>query len=154
MSNFWLRSRFEEIFEKYGDPNLSSDEISLKTGEVVTDNGHIQAIGSRHVEDAAEGLADTRMSSSCEDLGQQHQGIRHFYGNYTRDIPGQPVADAIPSLLHCPSALSVWRCPRSKAAGSGADRTVPWRQLPSPCQHASNQKNTVQTSFVDGERSN
>ena len=60
MSNFWLRSRFEEIFEKYGNPDLASDEISLKTGEVVTDNGHIQNLGSRHVEDAVEGLADTR----------------------------------------------------------------------------------------------
>ena len=60
MSNFWLRSRFEEIFEKYGNPDLASDEISLKTGEVFTDNGHIQNLGSRHVEDAVEGLADTR----------------------------------------------------------------------------------------------
>src|ERR1700760_4089875 len=39
---FRLKSTFEDIFEKYGkDFTGVGDEIDLRTGEVVVDNGHL-----------------------------------------------------------------------------------------------------------------
>lgn len=40
-----LKSRFEDIFEKYGkDFEGVGDEIDLLTGEVIVDNGHLQSL--------------------------------------------------------------------------------------------------------------
>ncbi|KAJ4295916.1 hypothetical protein N0V88_004618 [Collariella sp. IMI 366227] len=46
---FKLKSAFERIFEKY-EKDLSgvSDEIDLRTGEIVVDNGHIQSLKAAH----------------------------------------------------------------------------------------------------------
>ncbi|PGH12746.1 hypothetical protein AJ79_04107 [Helicocarpus griseus UAMH5409] len=42
-NNLRLKSRFEDIFEKYGkDFSSVGDEIDLATGEIIIDNGHIE----------------------------------------------------------------------------------------------------------------
>ncbi|KAI4600707.1 hypothetical protein KJ359_012869 [Pestalotiopsis sp. 9143b] len=44
-SAFKLKSRFEDIFEKFGkDFEGVGDEIDLRTGEVVVNNGHLQSL--------------------------------------------------------------------------------------------------------------
>ncbi|KAK4250762.1 hypothetical protein C7999DRAFT_11386 [Corynascus novoguineensis] len=51
-----LKSAFERIFEKYGhDFTGVSDEIDLRTGEIVVDNGHIQSL-----KEARLGVTDER----------------------------------------------------------------------------------------------
>lgn len=44
-----LKSRFEEIIEKYGkDFSSVGDEIDLETGDIIVDNGHIQEMQDEH----------------------------------------------------------------------------------------------------------
>jgi hypothetical protein len=52
-----LKLRFEEIFEKYGkDFTGIGDEIDLRTGEVVVDNGHlVEMVNERDAGDATSG---------------------------------------------------------------------------------------------------
>ncbi|KAL5596543.1 uncharacterized protein BROUX77_007227 [Berkeleyomyces rouxiae] len=52
-----LKSTFEHIFEKYErDFTGIGDEIDLRTGEIVVDNGHLSAM--RHERDTGDGLVD------------------------------------------------------------------------------------------------
>lgn len=61
-----LKSRFEEIFEKYEhDFTGIGDEIDLKTGEVVVDNGHIAHM--KHEADPGTGGSSEYRSSVVED---------------------------------------------------------------------------------------
>ncbi|PNH32371.1 hypothetical protein VD0002_g1408 [Verticillium dahliae] len=50
-----LKSTFEHIFEKYErDFTGIADEIDLRTGEIVVDNGHIQRLGLGGVDSVLE----------------------------------------------------------------------------------------------------
>ncbi|KAL2158461.1 hypothetical protein VTH06DRAFT_4227 [Thermothelomyces fergusii] len=70
-----LKSAFERIFEKYGhDFTGVADEIDLRTGEIVVDNGHIQSLkdarlGGSDGSDAegSDGAADAPASLDEED---------------------------------------------------------------------------------------
>ncbi|KAI0473961.1 hypothetical protein GGR56DRAFT_649792 [Xylariaceae sp. FL0804] len=58
-----LKSGFESIFEKYGkDFTDVGDEIDLRSGEVVTDNGHL-----RSLQDERDGQREASVSSEEED---------------------------------------------------------------------------------------
>lgn len=43
-SEFRLRLAWEDIIKRYSDPNLTTDEIKLDTGEVLVDNGHLKGL--------------------------------------------------------------------------------------------------------------
>lgn len=69
-NNLKLKSRFESIFEKYGkDFSSMGDEIDLKTGAIVVDNGHLQEMQNEQdvgrVEDDPN-PDDTRSSGELE----------------------------------------------------------------------------------------
>ncbi|KAL8401772.1 hypothetical protein RB596_008525 [Gaeumannomyces avenae] len=54
-----LKSRMELIFEKYGrDFSETTDEIDLKTGEVVVNNGHLESIFGSKSKDIMGDIAD------------------------------------------------------------------------------------------------
>ncbi|KAK0656565.1 hypothetical protein B0T16DRAFT_399667 [Cercophora newfieldiana] len=71
---FKLKSAFENIFEKYGrDFTGIGDEIDLRTGEIVVDNGHIQSL--------EESTMNREEDEEDEDAGEE-EGI----------LPGGPGA--------------------------------------------------------------
>ncbi|KUI58142.1 hypothetical protein VP1G_05433 [Cytospora mali] len=75
-----LKSRFENIFAKYErDFTGVGDEIDLRTGQVVVDNGHLESM--RSVKDTGDGEEDD------EDSEQEEERIMH----------GEKVAGSIPS---------------------------------------------------------
>ncbi|KAI7280700.1 hypothetical protein KC345_g4618 [Hortaea werneckii] len=65
-----LKSRFEDIFEKYErDFSGVGDEIDLETGEIVVDNGHLQ--GMEHEGDPGESASGQFVRAFQEDLEQE-----------------------------------------------------------------------------------
>ncbi|CRK33184.1 hypothetical protein BN1723_003887 [Verticillium longisporum] len=76
-----LKSTFEHIFEKYErDFTGIADEIDLRTGEIVVDNGHIQRLGLGGVdsvleEDGGMLLEDAFMTSEEEGHEQGQPGF-------------------------------------------------------------------------------
>ncbi|KAL1794602.1 hypothetical protein ACET3X_006418 [Alternaria dauci] len=64
-----LKSRFESIFEKFGNMHESqSDEIDFTTNRVVVDRGHLRRI-KRRFNGKEKGLVDTMLMSSMDNLG-------------------------------------------------------------------------------------
>ncbi|RMX89798.1 hypothetical protein D0869_00593 [Hortaea werneckii] len=65
-----LKSRFEDIFEKYErDFSGVGDEIDLETGEIVVDNGHLE--GMEHEGDPGESASGQFVRAFQEDLEQE-----------------------------------------------------------------------------------
>ncbi|KAH8899379.1 hypothetical protein GQ53DRAFT_816530 [Thozetella sp. PMI_491] len=106
MRTTWLKSRFESIFEKYGNPELSSDEIDLRTGEVVTDNGHIQQMGDRHVEDAVEALADDQDALILRGTRPKPPSNSSFLGIVPGISQTQLLLPPGPQVLSFPGSIS------------------------------------------------
>ncbi|GAB1311047.1 hypothetical protein MFIFM68171_01257 [Madurella fahalii] len=83
---FKLKSAFERIFEKYEkDFTGIGDEIDLRTGEIVVNNGHIQSL-----KDAQMGGADDEENSehTASEAGSPNEEARHLQGK----------ADALPLI--------------------------------------------------------
>lgn len=69
-----LKSRFEDIFAKYEkDFTGIGDEIDLRTGKVVVNNGHLQSITS--VQEFGEGGEDEREGARCSGNDRPVHGI-------------------------------------------------------------------------------
>ncbi|GAB1733361.1 hypothetical protein NU195Hw_Modified_489t1 [Hortaea werneckii] len=65
-----LKSRFEDIFEKYErDFSGVGDEIDLETGEIVVDNGHLE--GMEHEGDPGESASGQFVRAFQEDLEEE-----------------------------------------------------------------------------------
>lgn len=81
-SAFKLKSRFEDIFEKYGkDFEETGDEIDLYTGEIIVDNGHLQSLEDEN-EDKSEDEEerrprsyDTKIRQSASDSAIPRQSV-------------------------------------------------------------------------------
>ena len=86
-----LKSRFEEIFQKYGrDFSDTADEIDLETGEIVVDKGHLAAMTDET--DPGRDLAprsqqDLDVPTAADNLGSQ--GIERFESD-DEDILANP----------------------------------------------------------------
>ena len=81
-NDFRLKSIFESIFEKYGrDFDGIGDEIDLKTGEIVVNNGHIQ--GMTNERDAGGSGYSTKKSGDLD-----HDG--HAVIEYTQEHSEAP----------------------------------------------------------------
>ena len=66
-NDFRLKSIFESIFEKYGrDFDGIGDEIDLKTGEIVVNNGHIQRMTNERDAGGSE-YSNTKLGDSDHD---------------------------------------------------------------------------------------
>ncbi|TKA23048.1 hypothetical protein B0A50_07364 [Salinomyces thailandicus] len=67
-----LKGRFEHIFEKYErDFTGVGDEIDLKTGEIVVDNGHLE--GMEHEADPGEGASSQFVRAFQENLEHESE---------------------------------------------------------------------------------
>ncbi|KAL8733531.1 MAG: hypothetical protein Q9181_003547 [Wetmoreana brouardii] len=65
-----LKSIFESIFEKYGkDFSDVGDEIDLKTGEIVRNNGHLENM----IDERDPGIEDEHLSAESEHLSGERQ---------------------------------------------------------------------------------
>ena len=81
-NDFRLKSRFESIFEKYGrDFDGIGDEIDLKTGEIVVNNGHIQGMTNER-DTGGSGYSTKRLEDS------DHDG--HALVEYTQEHSDAP----------------------------------------------------------------
>ena len=79
-NDFRLKSVFESIFEKYSrDFDGIGDEIDMKTGEIVVDNGHI--LGMANERDAGDA------EYSSEELSHYDDEDDHSSIEYTEEIP-------------------------------------------------------------------
>lgn len=88
-----LKSSFERIFEKYGrDFTGVGDEIDLRTGEIVVDNGHLQSL-----QDVEIGAADGADEDGQDD--QDDQDAEDARGR------GHAASDPAPSLNGDESSL-------------------------------------------------
>lgn len=73
-NNLKLKSRFESIFEKYGkDFSSMGDEIDLKTGAIIVDNGHLQEM--QNEQDIGRGADDPEPDDSGSP-GEQEDSSR------------------------------------------------------------------------------
>ena len=71
-NDFRLKSVFESIFEKYGrDFDGIGDEIDMKTGEIVVDNGHILGMANERDAGDAECSSEELSYSNDEDEDDQ-----------------------------------------------------------------------------------
>lgn len=94
-AEFKLKSTFEAIFEKYGkDFGDVGDEIDMRTGEIVVNNGHL--IQMRHERDAgdsqtsiSEELDDDMSGSEEEDLEDEDDEDEDEEDDEGNDEPGQ-----------------------------------------------------------------
>jgi hypothetical protein len=92
-----LKSRFEGIFAKYEkDFTGIGDEIDLRTGKVVVDNGHLQSIAG--VQEFGEGVQDEQ-----EDIhfSEGHRPVNGLGGS----SPGSPWAVASLAGIQRPPAM-------------------------------------------------
>ena len=81
-NDFRLKSIFESIFEKYGrDFDGIGDEIDLKTGEIVVNNGHIQSMTNER-DAGGSGYSTKKLGDS------DHDG--HALIEYTREHSEAP----------------------------------------------------------------
>ncbi|EOO00816.1 putative myb-like dna-binding domain protein [Phaeoacremonium minimum UCRPA7] len=72
-----LKSTFEHIFEKYEkDFTDVGDEIDLRTGEIVVDNGHLQSMKDAR-DDAASQAGRTEDARSEADSIEEEERILH-----------------------------------------------------------------------------
>ncbi|KAH8682373.1 hypothetical protein BX600DRAFT_505973 [Xylariales sp. PMI_506] len=113
-SAFKLKSRFEEIFEKYSqDFDGVGDEIDLRTGEVIVDNGHLESLQDDG--DGSEGSVD-EVEESRILHGPRHSSALSLVQRRARGAPPTPRPgwkDASGLLASIPSA------PHSRALDSG-----------------------------------
>ena len=103
-----LKSIFESIFERYGkDFDGIGDEIDMRTGEIIVDNGHLQ--GMRNERDAgdAENSGDDLDSIDPSDLGDQKSA------NVPRE--GHEISPGVPEIDYKSYA------PRSRQSIEDAD---------------------------------
>lgn len=78
-NDFRLKSVFESIFEKYGrDFDGIGDEIDMKTGEIVVDNGHI--LGMANERDAGDAECSSEELSHSDDE-DDHSSIEYTEGS-------------------------------------------------------------------------
>ncbi|CCC10276.1 hypothetical protein SMACR_02853 [Sordaria macrospora] len=90
---FKLKSAFENIFEKYGkDFDGIGDEIDLRTGEIVVDNGHIKSLKTNTI--GVENDDDDDDESGSES-GTEEETI----------IPGQEIKQNATALQTVPRPL-------------------------------------------------
>ncbi|ODH52090.1 hypothetical protein GX48_01643 [Paracoccidioides brasiliensis] len=83
-----LKSRFEDIFEKYGkDFSSVGDEIDLATGRIIIDNGHIekmrneQDLGAQKWRYEFDPLGETEATTDCPDKSANFPTINHSRQN-------------------------------------------------------------------------
>lgn len=102
-SAFKLKSRFEDIFEKFGkDFEGVGDEIDLRTGEVVVNNGHLQSLEDEDL-DKSE---DEEGEEDAPDLEVKEKSKRFDTSRRSQNGPavlsngwGHPPAFAPPSMF-------------------------------------------------------
>ncbi|KAF7522687.1 hypothetical protein G7054_g12043 [Neopestalotiopsis clavispora] len=97
-SAFKLKSRFEDIFEKYGkDFDGVGDEIDLRTGEVIVNNGHLQSL-----EDEDQNKSEDEEEDDDEAIGAQRKGETKrrdenpppsMFGSHSLLYPGKIATD-------------------------------------------------------------
>lgn len=114
-----LKSIFESIFDKYGkDFDGIGDEIDLRTGEIVVNNGHLLGMTNErdagHVENSLGELESEDSSSEEGNGGQDHDGgdaalssesetsLRKFYNveRLMQDAETEPLSTAFDRSLH------------------------------------------------------
>ncbi|AEO65927.1 uncharacterized protein THITE_2113553 [Thermothielavioides terrestris NRRL 8126] len=78
---FKLKSAFERIFEKYEkDFTGVGDEIDLRTGEIVVDNGHIQSLKNAQLGGSAEGEDSADSGDGASEAGSLNEEERMLRG--------------------------------------------------------------------------
>ncbi|KAK3354853.1 hypothetical protein B0H65DRAFT_515007 [Neurospora tetraspora] len=91
---FKLKSAFESIFEKYGkDFNGVGDEIDLRTGEIVVDNGHIKSLKT-----ATIGVENDDGDESESESGNEEETISHGQESKQNATALQTVPRPLPSM--------------------------------------------------------
>ncbi|KAJ5454020.1 uncharacterized protein N7458_004976 [Penicillium daleae] len=133
-----LKSIFEGIFAKYGnDFSEVGDEIDLETGEIVVNNGHLQAmheetdIGNKEKpwETDPFGSDDEEAHAQDEDAVETHDAASEH--SPQNELLGSGTAGNDASAFLCHSALA------SSGPGSGIPASSPSvsKEKPSPALH-------------------
>ncbi|KAJ4414727.1 hypothetical protein N0V85_003024 [Neurospora sp. IMI 360204] len=100
---FKLKSAFENIFEKYGkDFDGIGDEIDLRTGEIVVDNGHIKSLKT-----ATIGVENDDDDESESESGNEEETISHGQESKQDATALQTVPRPLPSMAP-PSAFGAF----------------------------------------------
>ncbi|KAG8163362.1 hypothetical protein KVR01_006659 [Diaporthe batatas] len=120
-----LKSRFESIFSKYGkDFTGIGDEIDLRTGQVVVDNGHLQSITA--VQEFGQGGEGEQEDAHCSGDDLIVHGIRdEAFGDGSSDVaarsdpkivvhPTSGVAPAPQSLTPPCQPFGLWEVRRTQ----------------------------------------
>lgn len=93
---FKLKSAFERIFEKYEkDFTGVGDEIDLRTGEIVVDNGHIQSLKDVRMGGADDDAENSEYAAS--ETGSMNYEERAMQGRPDRSL-SRPNQNALPSI--------------------------------------------------------
>ncbi|KAK3397830.1 hypothetical protein B0T20DRAFT_413452 [Sordaria brevicollis] len=94
---FKLKSAFENIFEKYGrDFDGIGDEIDLRTGQIVVDNGHIKSLKAAPL--GVENDDDEDDESESES-GHEEKTISPGQGNKQNATSLQTIPRPLPSIV-------------------------------------------------------
>lgn len=104
-NNFRLKSIFESIFEKYGrDFDGIGDEIDMRTGEIVVNNGHV--LGMKNERDAGD------MENSEDEFGSDYSSEENLdpadSNDTNQEVPVEEQGAAnVPSTCALESANSI-----------------------------------------------
>ncbi|KAK9777499.1 hypothetical protein SCAR479_05892 [Seiridium cardinale] len=127
-SAFKLKSRFEDIFEKYGrDFEGVGDEIDLHTGEIVVDNGHVQSLEDQDQNKSEDEEEETRLQQDRDSAKRSKAthlvqgrpascGAAHMHhGNRQQPLSAVPNIALAPQVFGAPQPLYFGNSPTDPA---------------------------------------
>ncbi|KAG7292454.1 hypothetical protein NEMBOFW57_002489 [Staphylotrichum longicolle] len=120
---FKLKSAFERIFEKYErDFTGVGDEIDLRTGEIVVDNGHIHSLKEAELGEAEGENGDSGDGASeAGSLNEEERLLRGREDHRYSRVGGQlalPVVSVLPQIGTSPLLGGGWLGPPPLMGGS------------------------------------
>ncbi|KAH6650071.1 hypothetical protein F5144DRAFT_33283 [Chaetomium tenue] len=118
---FKLKSAFERIFEKYErDFTGVGDEIDLRTGEIVVDNGHVHSLKDAELgggEEEEEGEEEGDGVSEAGSLNEEERMVRGRVEKRLSRVGGEMLPSMAPQVGEPPFVVGGWSSPTPMLGG-------------------------------------